>query len=659
MNSLMVNLAQELGVPHNGAWLPGSINENEAVASLSRLNGCSEQVALQLVNALKSYTNDPNCNGMFFGAIATNPGATNIGNDVNLSTACLIDLQNPANNLWSFADVSDDMSAVYCNGFVVGLVGIAPAGETLDSYSQQITPQIPQYLHSFMGFVVLLAEGEGGKVDMSLGLVDSSGVDFEWFAVDTVQTGYLVAKSVFLNGVAFSSIYYRAAMYGAIPLNGVVYENNDALAQVLIQLVDSEVSGVVDVTPAAEEGSDDTATEGSEAESTGYISVPEADMPQMEQYADEIDATTPMEAAEDTPEYAEDSEAFAGDESTGADDLDLSEAAESGDESFEDAGSYESAGDEMVYESAADDTEAETDITETSGVWESVTPPSVDDSVHGIAEDYTASEGEDTPESAIPDGDYTPAGDDTLAGADTLATDITGGGYEYDSWSGQSDTTDEDYSASNYSGQDAAEYADEVSEQYTEDENTAETEEEQAEVTEEESTEEVSLGRDDLVSVLRRVLGASDTLITLIIGEAYASDITHETPVGVDAVCQVLADEFYTDDIIQSFLLLADQCAVDGMLSCGDAIQCMAKAIWGEIPEYAIERTTNHAANILFRYRDSLWLGVYNTSSVVERLKALGYKDAVCERVAKLMYKVKADIPKLRQKLIRPVEVEE
>ena len=48
-----------------------------------------------------------------------------------------------------------------------------------------------------------------------------------------------------------------------------------------------------------------------------------------------------------------------------------------------------------------------------------------------------------------------------------------------------------------------------------------------------------------------------------------------------------------------------------------------------------------------------MWLGVYHTDAVVERLTVLGYSEAVCLRVAKLMEEVKIDEDAMRRKLIK------
>jgi len=649
MNSVMANLAQELGIQHNGAWIPGVMNDNEAVGAMCRLNGCTERVALQLINVLKPYTNVPECNGMFFGALATNPGAVNVGDEVNLGNACFVDLQNPENNVWSFADISDDLSAVYCNGLIVGLIGIAPAGETLESYAQSVVPNIPHQLYGFMGFILLLAQGEGGKVGITLGLVDASGSDLEWFEFDTVQTEYLVAKGVFLNNLAFSSLYYRAALCGGIVLDGILYENNDMVAEVLIKLVDTDASGVIDVTPAGEEvptGTDlfdaDAPTPNFDGAYGSYGVEEDAGTINFDD-ADEADA--PAEVFDEETDVAD----TADDEAT---DTVADEAAdEAADEVAEEV--VGEAADEVVGE-AADEVVGEA----ADEVAEEVVGEAADEVVdNGFAgdEELAAEETDvnfdfETPQ--VSDTDFDPLPPVSYDYAGSEQAESVGEIPSYDEFE-----TTVDLNA-NVSSEEQYGYSEQVEQVEPGDVQAEQSEELVGEIVEEpvgppaEEIEQVSLGRDDLVAVLRRVLGASDSLVTVIIGEAYTDEITCDTPVGVDAICHVLNDEFYTDDIIQSFLLLADQYAVEGMLSCGDAIQCMAKAIWGEIPEYSVERTTNHAANILFRHRDSLWLGVYHTTSVIERLKALGYKDTVCDRVAKLMSQVKSYIPKMRQKLI-------
>ena len=556
--SFAVNLAQELGVPHNGPWIPSVMRVDEAVASISRLNGCSEEKVKQVLASLEPYTQDPRCNSIFYGAIAANSVAMDKGDNTRLENTCFVDLQNPANNTWSFADISGDLSAVYCNGFLVGLIGIAPSGVDLEAYSQSVIPNIPNWLYGFMGFVNLIAEDEDGSVNMNLGLVDASGADLEWYEFDTTQTAYLVAKSLFVSGAVFNSIFYRAAMYGNVVINGTTFENNDKIAEVLIHLIDSDASGVIDVTPAEEEHEE---VEDDEASIDEEEAEPLYDEDEDEGEDDDID----FDSAEDLEGEKLDLE---------ADEIDFDEA-----EDLE--------GEEIDFDEAEDlelDSEVDEDLED---------------------EEIELDETEDL---EFEEADESFIGDD------------------FDSL---------DFEA---------------------DEESEEADEEADEEIEEEpyQPKAVSLGREDLTNVLRRVLGASNSLIKLIIGEVADTEITSETPVNVDAICHVLAAEFYPDEVIQSFLLLADQYAVeDSTISCGDAVEAVANAIWGDIPEYSRERVEEHAANILIRHRDALWLGVYHTDAVIERLNVLGYNDAVCLRVATLMEAVKEDIDTMRKKLIR------
>ena len=562
MSSFAVNLAQELGVPHSGPWTPGVMNLAEAVAGLSRLNGCSEEKAKQILSALEPYIQDPRCNSMFFGAIATNSGAVDKGENTSLENACFVDLQNPANNTWSFADISDDLSAVYCNGFLVGLIGIAPAGVDLETYSQSVIPNIPNWLYGFMGFVNLIADGADGHVHMTMGLVDTSGADFEWYEFDTAQTAYLVAKSFLVSGAAFNSLYLRAAMYGQVPINNVIYDSNDKIAEALIQLIDQDAAGVVDVTPAAEEADGELDTE-------GYDNT--------EEYGDE-----------ETPEGDNAGE-------FGAGELDFEAFEEGGEEPTEEFNSDEFNPDEFNPDDFDPDGEGEEPMDEFNPEEEPADEFNPDE--FNPDEFNPDEEGEEPADEFQPEEDF--IGEEE---GENFAVEAEAG-----------DGAEQEY-----------------------------------------KPKAVSLGRADLTNVLRRVLGASDKLVELIIGEESDMEITCDTPVSIDAVCHVLTAEFYTPETIQSFLLLADQYATeDGTVLCGEAVEALAYAIWGDIPEYSRERALEFAANILIRHRDALWLGVYHTDAVVERLTVLGYSEAVCLRVAKLMEEVKIDEDAMRRKLIK------
>ena len=562
MSSFAVNLAQELGVPHSGPWTPGVMNLAGAVAGLSRLNGCSEEKAKQILSVLEPYTQDPRCNSMFFGAIATNSGAVDKGENTSLENACFVDLQNPANNTWSFADISDDLSAVYCNGFLVGLIGIAPAGVDLETYSQSVIPNIPNWLYGFMGFVNLIADGADGHVHMTMGLVDTSGADFEWYEFDTAQTAYLVAKSFLVSGAAFNSLYLRAAMYGQVPINNVIYDSNDKIAEVLIQLIDQDAAGVVDVTPAVEEADGETDTE-------GYDNT--------EEYGDE---ETPE--GDNTGEF-------------GAGELDFEAFEEGGEEPTEEFNPDEFNPDEFNPDDFDPDGEGEEPMDEFNPEEEPTDEFNLD---------------EFNPDEFNPDEEGDEPADEFQPEEDFIGEE-EGENFAVEAEAG--DGAEQEY-----------------------------------------KTKAVSLGRADLTNVLRRVLGASDKLVELIIGEESNMEITCDTPVSIDAVCHVLTVEFYTPEIIQSFLLLADQYATeDGTITCGEAVEVLAYAIWGDIPEYSRARALEHAANILIRHRDALWLGVYHTDAVVERLTVLGYSEAVCLRVAKLMEEVKIDGDAMRRKLIK------
>lgn len=572
MSSFAVNLAQELGVPHSGPWTPGVMNLAEAVAGLSRLNGCSEEKAKQILSALEPHTQDPRCNSMFFGAIATNSGAVDKGENTSLENACFVDLQNPANNTWSFADISDDLSAVYCNGFLVGLIGIAPAGVDLETYSQSVIPNIPNWLYGFMGFVNLIADGADGHVHMTMGLVDTSGADFEWYEFDTAQTAYLVAKSFLVSGAAFNSLYLRAAMYGQVPINNVIYDSNDKIAEVLIQLIDQDAAGVVDVTPAVEEADGETDTE-------GYDNT--------EEYGDE---ETPE--GDNTGEF-------------GAGELDFEAFEEGGEEPTEEFNP-----DEFNPDDFDPDGEGEEPMDEFNPEEEPV-------------DEFNPDEfnPEEEPADEFNPDEFNP---------DEFNPDEEG-----------EEPADEFQPEEDFIGEE-------------EGENFAVEAEAGNGAEQEYKPKAVSLGRADLTNVLRRVLGASDKLVELIIGEESNMEITCDTPVSIDAVCHVLTAEFYTPEIIQSFLLLADQYATeDGTITCGEAVEVLAYAIWGDIPEYSRVCALEHAANILIRHRDALWLGVYHTDAVVERLTVLGYSEAVCLRVAKLMEEVKIDEDAMRRKLIK------
>jgi len=562
MSSFAVNLAQELGVPHSGPWTPGVMNLAEAVAGLSRLNGCSEEKAKQILSVLEPYTQDPRCNSMFFGAIATNSGAVDKGENTSLENACFVDLQNPANNTWSFADISDDLSAVYCNGFLVGLIGIAPAGVDLETYSQSVIPNIPNWLYGFMGFVNLIADGADGHVHMTMGLVDTSGADFEWYEFDTAQTAYLVAKSFLVSGAAFNSLYLRAAMYGQVPINNVIYDSNDKIAEVLIQLIDQDAAGVVDVTPAVEEADGETDTE-------GYDNT--------EEYGDE---ETPE--GDNTGEF-------------GAGELDFEAFEEGGEEPTEEFNPDEFNPDEFNPDDFDPDGEGEEPMDEFN--------PEEEPTDEFNPDEFNPDEFNPDEEGDEPADEFQPEED--------FIGEEEGENFAVEAEAG--DGAEQEY-----------------------------------------KTKAVSLGRADLTNVLRRVLGASDKLVELIIGEESNMEITCDTPVSIDAVCHVLTVEFYTPEIIQSFLLLADQYATeDGTITCGEAVEVLAYAIWGDIPEYSRARALEHAANILIRHRDALWLGVYHTDAVVERLTVLGYSEAVCLRVAKLMEEVKIDGDAMRRKLIK------
>jgi len=574
MSSFAVNLAQELGVPHSGPWTPGVMNLAEAVAGLSRLNGCSEEKAKQILSALEPYIQDPRCNSMFFGAIATNSGAVDKGENTSLENACFVDLQNPANNTWSFADISDDLSAVYCNGFLVGLIGIAPAGVDLETYSQSVIPNIPNWLYGFMGFVNLIADGADGHVHMTMGLVDTSGADFEWYEFDTAQTAYLVAKSFLVSGAAFNSLYLRAAMYGQVPINNVIYDSNDKIAEALIQLIDQDAAGVVDVTPAAEEADGELDTE-------GYDNT--------EEYGDE-----------ETPEGDNAGE-------FGAGELDFEAFEEGGEEPTEEFNSDEFNPDEFNPDDFDPDGEGEEPMDEFNPEEEPADEFNPDE--FNPDEFNPDEEGEEPADEFQPEEGEEPA--DEFQPEEDFIGEEEGENFAVEAEAG--DGAEQEY-----------------------------------------KPKAVSLGRADLTNVLRRVLGASDKLVELIIGEESDMEITCDTPVSIDAVCHVLTAEFYTPETIQSFLLLADQYATeDGTVLCGEAVEALAYAIWGDIPEYSRERALEFAANILIRHRDALWLGVYHTDAVVERLTVLGYSEAVCLRVAKLMEEVKIDEDAMRRKLIK------
>lgn len=583
MSSFAVNLAQELGVPHGGPWTPGAMNLPEAIAGLCRLNGCSEEKAKQILSALEPYTQDPRCNSMFFGAIATNSGAVDKGENTSLENACFVDLQNPANNTWSFADISDDLSAVYCNGFLVGLIGIAPAGVDLETYSQSVIPNIPNWLYGFMGFVNLIADGADGHVHMTMGLVDTSGADLEWYEFDTAQTAYLVAKSFLVSGAAFNSLYLRAAMYGQVPINNVIYDSNDKIAEVLIQLIDQDAAGVVDVTPAVEEADGELDTEGYDnTEEYGDEETPEGDNTG-EFGAGEPDFEAFEEGGEETPEGDNTGE-------FGAGELDFEAFEEGGEEPTEEFNPDEFNPDEFNPDDFDPEGEGEEPVDEFNPEEEP-------------ADEFNPDEFNPDEEGEEPADEFQPEED--------FIGEEEGENFAVEAEAG--DGAEQEY-----------------------------------------KPKAVSLGRADLTNVLRRVLGASDKLVELIIGEESNMEITCDTPVSIDAVCHVLTAEFYTPEIIQSFLLLADQYATeDGTVLCGEAVEALAYAIWGDIPEYSRERALEHAANILIRHRDALWLGVYHTDAVVERLTVLGYSEAVCLRVAKLMEEVKIDEDAMRRKLIK------
>lgn len=567
MSSFAVNLAQELGVPHHGPWTPGAMNLPEAIAGLCRLNGCSDEKAKQILSALEPYTQDPRCNSMFFGAIAANSGAMDKGEDTSLENACFIDLQNPANNAWSFADISDDLSAVYCNGFLVGLVGIAPAGVDLEAYSQSVIPNIPNWLYGFMGFVNLIADGTDGHVHMTIGLVDASGADLEWYEFDTAQTAYLVAKSLIMNGAAFNSVYYRAAMVGQVALNGVVYDSNDKIAEVLIQTIDQDAAGIVDVTPEIEEAEEFEEAEAEEVAETEEFEQGELDFDAIE---GEIDTELEGEFTPDefNPDEFGEVEGEAGE--------------------FEVEGEFET---EFTPDEEFQPEEETAEFEETTE----------------FEEDFNPSETVELEEEE--EAEFEPA--DEFQPEEDFIGEEEGENFAVEAEAG--DGEEQEY-----------------------------------------KPKAVSLGRVELTNVMRRVLGASDKLVELIIGEESHTVITSETPVSIDAVCHVLIAEFYTPEIIQSFLLLADQYATeDGTVLCGEAVEALAYAIWGDIPEYSRERALEFAANILIRHKDALWLGVYHTDAVVERLTVLGYSEAVCSRVAKLMEEVKTDEDAVRRRLIK------
>lgn len=589
MSSFAVNLAQELGVPHSGPWTPGVTNLAEAVAELSRLNGCSEEKAKQILSALEPHTQDPRCNSMFFGAIATNSGAVDKGENTSLENACFVDLQNPANNTWSFADISDDLSAVYCNGFLVGLIGIAPAGVDLETYSQSVIPNIPNWLYGFMGFVNLIADGADGHVHMTMGLVDTSGADLEWYEFDTAQTAYLVAKSFLVGGAAFNSLYLRAAMYGQVPINNVIYDSNDKIAEVLIQLIDQDAAGVVDVTPAVEEADGELDTE-------GYDNT--------EEYGDE---ETPE--GDNTGEF-------------GAGELDFEAFEEGGEEPTEEFNPDEFNPDEFNPDDFDPDGEGEEPMDEFNPEEEP-------------ADEFNPDEFNPDEEGEEPADEFQPE-EDPVEEFNPDEEPMEEFNPDEEPEEDLQSETEEDFigeeEGENFAVE--AEAGDEAEQEY--------------------KPKAVSLGRDDLTNVMRRVLGASDKLVELIIGEESDMEITCDTPVSIDAICHVLTAEFYTPEIIQSFLLLTDQYATeDGTVLCGEAVEALAYAIWGDIPEYSRERALEFAANILIRHRDALWLGVYHTDAVVERLTVLGYSEAVRLRVAKLMEEVKIDEDAMRRKLIK------
>ena len=604
MSSFAVNLAQELGVPHSGPWTPGVMNLAEAVAGLSRLNGCSEEKAKQILSVLEPYTQDPRCNSMFFGAIATNSGAVDKGENTSLENACFVDLQNPANNTWSFADISDDLSAVYCNGFLVGLIGIAPAGVDLKTYSQSVIPNIPNWLYGFMGFVNLIADGADGHVHMTMGLVDTSGADLEWYEFDTAQTAYLVAKSFLVSGAAFNSLYLRAAMYGQVPINNVIYDSNDKIAEVLIQLIDQDAAGVVDVTPAVEEADGELDTE-------GYDNT--------EEYGDE---ETPE--GDNTGEF-------------GAGELDFEAFEEGGEEPTEEFNPDEFNPDEFNPDDFNPDEfnpdEFNPDEFDLDGEGEE--PMDEFNPEEEPADEFNPDEFNPDEEGEEPMDEFNPE-EDPVEEFNPDEEPVEEFNPDEEPEEDLQSETEEDFigeeEGENFAVE--AEAGDGAEQEY--------------------KPKAVSLGRADLTNVLRRVLGASDKLVELIIGEESDMEITCDTPVSIDAVCHVLTAEFYTPEIIQSFLLLADQYATeDGTVLCGEAVEALAYAIWGDIPEYSRERALEHAANILIRHRDALWLGVYHTDAVVERLTVLGYSEAVCLRVAKLMEEVKIDEDAMRRKLIK------
>lgn len=595
MSSFAVNLAQELGVPHSGPWTPGVMNLAEAVAGLSRINGCSEEKAKQILSALEPYTQDPRCNSMFFGAIAAaNSGAVDKGENTSLENACFVDLQNPANNTWSFADISDDLSAVYCNGFLVGLIGIAPAGVDLETYSQSVIPNIPNWLYGFMGFVNLIADGADGHIHMTMGLVDTSGADLEWYEFDTAQTAYLVAKSFLVSGAAFNSLYLRAAMYGQVPINNVIYDSNDKIAEVLIQLIDQDAAGVVDVTPAVEEADGELDTE-------GYDNT--------EEYGDE---ETPE--GDNTGEF-------------GAGELDFEAFEEGGEEPTEEFNPDEFNPDEFNPDDFDPDGEGEEPMDEFN--------PEEEPADEFNPDEFNPDEFNPDEEGEEPADEFNPE-EDPVEEFNPDEEPVEEFNPDEEPEEDLQTETEEDFigeeEGENFDVE--AEAGDGAEQEY--------------------KPKAVSLGRADLTNVMRRVLGASDKLVELIIGEESNMEITCDTPVSIDAICHVLTAEFYTPEIIQSFLLLADQYATeDGTVLCGEAVEALAYAIWGDIPEYSRERALEHAANILIRHRDALWLGVYHTDAVVERLTVLGYSEAVCLRVAKLMEEVKIDEDAMRRKLIK------
>jgi hypothetical protein len=685
MNNFIAELANELRLTYAGNWMPGTAVVPDVVEAWGKLNGCSPVAATRLWDELRQMTG-PQRNQNFYAALMYNNTARENGEHVPLASACLIDLVCDYNNVWKLATITPTLSVVYCNGLLVGFIGTAVPGQDIMALRMQMMSQLSPEYYSFLSFVLLLAPGEEGTTDATIGMVAPCGTDIEWFTFDTPQTEYLAAKTWLTNGGAQRSLILRAALKAGREIYGQFHTGNDTVGEQLLRLLDVEAKGIVDETPTAADAvedylasgrtsvdglnnttvvGDDAAADvtlagvtpaavesplgvdlnGFSAEDTGFSDVKGEfgdDIPEDEGFGADTDAAGLGDAVDAADGFGEDATGFGTDE---ADGFGTDEAGGFGeDEEFPFKGDEEADGtaeeaatedgqeEEGVAEEAEDE-DVELDVSvviEGNAVVGEILKCAVtnlDGTPFEVTSDmeYVWSSVRDGVETAIGDSEVLTVELEHVGGTIIVALDH--GGYLY-----ESEPT-------------ALIIAPAVPEEVEEFAPPAEVAAIEAVLAEDEEvvTEicacmqtDVVYRRVDVARVLRNVIGDFSGIIDTILGSTCSEKLNKNTPLEVQAVLDMLAAEFYPPDVINTFGLAAQAAVTNGQITCYDAVKLLARVVWGVgVDENDRDLMGIKFAGAVFTRNGERLLGQGVTEAeLLERMADAGYSEGAGAAVA-------------------------